>query len=321
MALGVSDGTDAELVQTPGNPCPDNAETLWLEGLGGCRLRTVRWMSGVDQPVGSVLLLHGFSEFIEKYFETAQHLLNRGWHVVTFDWRGQGLSERLNSAVGQRGYVEDFEHFAFDARAVFDQLIEPLPGKRLLMGHSMGGNLALRLLQDHEPRFDAAVVCAPMLGLFRLPLWLARVVSRAYVALGKDADFVWGGAERDFSDTAVNVLTTDAARFARNQSILRACPELATHAPTWRWLREASVSSARVSAKSRARQIDTPTLIVAAECDKVVSIKGYERFAAASEWVRVEQIDGAEHEVLQESDELQAQFWDSFDRFTHQHGN
>lgn len=308
----------APLVQTPGNPCPSGAQTFWIEGLGGCRLRAVRWISDAQTPVGTVLLLHGYSEFIEKYFETAQNLLNRGWNVVTFDWRGQGLSERLNEDVGQRGYVEDFEHFAFDARAVFDQLVEPLQGRRLLMGHSMGGNLALRLLQDHQPRFDAAVVCAPMLRLHRLPLWLARVVTRAYVALGKDTQFVWGGAERDFSDAAVNVLTSDAARFARNQSVLRANPELATHAPTWRWLREASVSSARVSAKSRARQIDTPTLIIAAECDKVVSTKPYEAFANASEWVRVEQIDGAEHEALQERDELQARLWALFDRFTDQ---
>ncbi len=305
------------LVKTPGNPCPDGAETSWIEGLGGRRLRAVRWLSHANQPSGTVLLLHGFSEFIEKYFETAQSLLDRGWNVVTFDWRGQGLSERLHVDAGQRGYVEDFEHFAFDARLVFQKLVEPLPGRRLLMGHSMGGNLALRLLQDHEPRFDAAVVCAPMLSLYRLPLWLARVVTRAYIALGKDTAFVWGGAERDYSDDAVNVLTTDARRFARNQAVLRACPELATHAPTWRWLREASVSSARVRAKSRARQIDTPTLLVAAECDKVVSTKGYSSFVRASAWLRLEQIDGAEHEILQERDELRARFWALFDRFTY----
>lgn len=318
MAVEHIDNSAPPLVQVPGNPCPPNAKTFWLEGLGGRRLRVVRWLSDVESPIGTVLLLHGFSEYIEKYFETAQNLLNRGWHVVSFDWRGQGLSERLHADAGQRGYVEDFEHFAFDARLVFDTFVEPLPGKRLLMGHSMGGNLALRLLQDHQPRFDAAVVCAPMLGLYRLPLWIARVVTRAYVALGKDTQFVWGGAERDLSDAAVNVLTTDDARFARNQSVLRACPDLVTHAPTWRWLREAAVSSARVKARSRARQIDTPTMLIAAECDKVVSIRGYGRFATASEWLRLEQIDGAEHEILQERDELQAKLWALFDQFTRQ---
>ena len=53
-----------------------------------------------EKPRGTVLLLHGRTEFIEKYYPVIEKLLQRGFAVATLDWRGQGLSER---PVGHRG--------------------------------------------------------------------------------------------------------------------------------------------------------------------------------------------------------------------------
>ena len=57
---------------------------------------------------GIVVLLGGRSEFIEKYSETVDQLLVRKLDVVTFDWRGQGLSDRLLPN-RYKGYVETYE--------------------------------------------------------------------------------------------------------------------------------------------------------------------------------------------------------------------
>lgn len=308
------------LIELADWPAPAGAELAWHSGLGGARLRVARWRTGVQPARGTVLLLHGFSEFIEKYLETVEGFLERGFSVVTFDWRGQGLSDRLMQSdaaagLGRAGFVEDFEHFAFDARSVFDAFVRDEPGAKVLVGHSMGGNLALRLLEDREPVVDAAVVCAPMLGIKRLPLWFARVMTRLYLWLGKGEQYVWGGADRSLDDDADNVLTSCTRRFARNQAYLRACPDLATHAATWRWVREASVSIARVKAKSRAAQINTPTLIAAAGRDQVVSTSGYDAFAAHSAHVHVEVFEDAEHEIFQERDALRSKLWNAIETF------
>ena len=64
-------------------------------------------MDAVVEPRGTVAILGGRGEFIEKYFEVAEDLLSRGLAVATMDWRGQGGSERpLRNA--RKGHVDDF---------------------------------------------------------------------------------------------------------------------------------------------------------------------------------------------------------------------
>ena len=48
-----------------------------------------------EKSTGTVLLQQGHNEFIEKYLETIQEFIDRGYSVVCFDWRGQGMSERM----------------------------------------------------------------------------------------------------------------------------------------------------------------------------------------------------------------------------------
>ncbi len=39
---------------------------------------------------GTVVLLPGRTEYVEKYGRAAGDLVARGWSVITVDWRGQG---------------------------------------------------------------------------------------------------------------------------------------------------------------------------------------------------------------------------------------
>ena len=53
------------------------------------------WSGCQSELRGTVLLLNGRKEYLEKYHETICDLNDRGFAVVSFDWRGQGLSDRL----------------------------------------------------------------------------------------------------------------------------------------------------------------------------------------------------------------------------------
>jgi lysophospholipase len=83
------------LIETEGNPVPGNHVAGWFEGSGGkgCAMQssspTRTWARG------TVVLLQGRNECIEKYYETIRHFTGRGLWVATFDWRGQGRSDRL----------------------------------------------------------------------------------------------------------------------------------------------------------------------------------------------------------------------------------
>jgi lysophospholipase len=85
--------TIALLIETAGNPVPATCRGL-VRSAGGKRLRYAIFKSDTTRARGTVVLLQGRNECIEKYYETIEHFTRRGLWVATFDWRGQGLSDR-----------------------------------------------------------------------------------------------------------------------------------------------------------------------------------------------------------------------------------
>jgi len=104
----------------------------------------------------TVMLVHGYAEHIGRYSHVFRLLREKGYGVVAHDHRGHGLSD------GRRGHVERYETYLDD----LDLITASLPaGLRIILGHSMGGLLALHYLLHRRPRFDAAIILAPYLGL------------------------------------------------------------------------------------------------------------------------------------------------------------
>src|SRR6185437_12354758 len=153
-----------KLVSIPANPVPDNAVAGSIKTPDGVTLRYVRFAPPPGRK-GTVVLLQGRAEFIEKYFETARDLRARGFAVATFDWRGQGLSDR---ALGdrQKGYVRDFSQYAVDLDAIMEQVVLPdCPPPYFALGHSMGGAVAIRACHSGSRWFERVVLSAPMVAL------------------------------------------------------------------------------------------------------------------------------------------------------------
>src|SRR3546814_12809046 len=83
---------DDILHPTPDNPAPDNVTAGHFTGHRGVKLRYAICRSEISPARGTVVLLHGRNEFIERYFETIRHLNAMGLWVATFDLPGQGGS-------------------------------------------------------------------------------------------------------------------------------------------------------------------------------------------------------------------------------------
>ena len=65
---------------------------FWLTAADGVRLRVGLWSHPGAQ--GTVLLLPGRTEYVEKYGRAAADLRSRGYATLAIDWRGQGLADR-----------------------------------------------------------------------------------------------------------------------------------------------------------------------------------------------------------------------------------
>src|ERR1700761_8916833 len=110
-----------DLVSTADNPIPDGGTVGVVSTNDGVSLRYASWTGG-GQTKGTVCLCQGRTEFIEKYFEVVRELRARGYGVVTFDWRGQGLSDRALPD-RRKGHVESFDQYNADLEAVIEQAL------------------------------------------------------------------------------------------------------------------------------------------------------------------------------------------------------
>src|SRR6476661_11087294 len=108
-----------KLVSIPANPVPDGVVAGGIKTSDGVNLRFARWAPPPGRK-GTVVVMQGRAEFIEKYFETVRDLRARGFAVATFDWRGQGLSDRALSD-RRKGHVRNFNEYANDLSAIMEQ--------------------------------------------------------------------------------------------------------------------------------------------------------------------------------------------------------
>ena len=190
---------------------PGNGYALWRETPDGVRLRIGVWPA--ENAVGTILLFNGRTEYIEKYGRVAVDLTAAGYNVVSLDWRGQGLSARLNRDP-MLGYVRKFTDYQKDVATLVATVRDlGLAGPLYLLAHSMGGGIGLRSLLEGLP-VRRAVFSAPMWGIYVEPLLrpFAPLLFVLSVALGLGLRYAPGIGnkayilETDFKD---NSLTTD----------------------------------------------------------------------------------------------------------------
>lgn len=303
---------------TPGNPVPPGGTLVALRAADGVALRAAHWPAAARTPKGTVCLLQGRAEFIEKYYETIAELRRRGFAVVAFDWRGQGESGR-EVADAHKGHVSRFDAYRRDLKAVEEALLLPvMPHPHVCLAHSMGGAIALIGAAEGWLPFRRIVAVAPMLSI-RMIRWpaAAAVLARLLHAVGLGRAYIPGGKPQSIATKpfAGNRLSGDPVRYARNAEAARAVAAGAVGDPTIAWLVGAFRLMRRLRDPRTAAAIGVPTLILAAGADPVCGTATTERFAARLKAGHLLLLPGARHEILSERDPVRDDFWAAFDAF------
>ena len=303
------------LYDTPDNPVPDVAQAGYFRTYDRRRVRYAVFACDRPKSRGTIVLLHGRNEVIEKYFETIRDLTAMGFWVATFDWRGQGGSERLLSDP-LKGYVRRFSDYELDLERFIEHVV--LPDTRLpfyLVAHSTGGLVALAAAPGLTTRIERMVLTAPFVALG------GQAVGQRRLALLMRIGCLAGFATLpvgNFSHPVPfenNGLTSDPIRFQRNNAIVDSVPELALGRPTVRWLDEALRTMKRVVRQEHLGRIRIPTLVISPTLDPIVPAAALEALDERFRAGHLLAIDGARHEILQERDVYRAQALAAIDRF------
>ena len=131
------------------------AEEDTFVGVRGLRIHVRTWLPA-SPPAGVVVMAHGFAEHGGRYAAVAERLVASGIAVRAPDHRGHGLSE------GKRTSVVRFADYVDDLATVVAQARQRWSSQRVvLLGHSMGGLIALDLAVRPGPPLDGLVLSAP----------------------------------------------------------------------------------------------------------------------------------------------------------------
>ncbi len=306
------------LYETEGNPVPENGVAGRLRMRDGKHVRYARFAATARPLKGTVIIVPGRNECIEKYFETIRDLSARGLGSLVFDLRGQGASDRL-IADPMRGYVRSFNQYVSDLEEIFEQVALPdCRGPFYMLAHSTGSLVALLAAPALVNRVRRMVLLAPLIefGSSSLSLHNMRRITGLLYYLGLGSLYAGGGPRPEGGPPfSVNKLTTDHARYARNQGICNTHPQLALGGPSVAWVHAACAAAETLQEPDFLARIHTPLLIVAAGADEVVSTPAIERLAARIRSGSLITIDGARHELLQEADLYREQVLAAFDAF------
>ena len=297
-----------------------------MQSHDGLSIRVATWGPTTGAPKGTICLLQGRAEFIEKYYEVINDLRQRGFAVALMDWRGQGGSERL-VADPLKGHVRSFDNYGKDLKAFIHQYVLPdCPPPHFALAHSMGALILLKTLPELRTIFDRALLCAPLVELAQEQRRLfgknlrhstVRRMSGLMRMLGMGGRYVLG-AERSPLDRMgfdVNPLTSDGPRYDRNRSYVEDFPELGLAGPTNAWINECCKAIRLLKDSDFVTQIHTPILVVTASRDRIVSSDAAEYFARTLRCGHAVSVAGARHEIMMERDLLREQFWAAFEAF------
>lgn len=306
------------LVSTIENPVPDGAVLHWIDN-GGVLLRCARWPAGTREVKGTICLIQGRTEYIEKYYEVISDFRSRGFAVLAFDFRGQGGSDRLLNQP-MRGHVDTFSDYVSDLETVMSEVLLPeCPAPFYAVGHSMGGAIMLHSLEKGRLVFDRIVLSAPMIALSRKRPKQKTMARMAKLLNG------FGLGERgipfvrqknfDKTDISQNVMTSDETRFQKTKRLREKAPFLRVGKPTIGWMHAACLAMESFEDIEFGDNNRTPVLVVACGNDEVVSLAAIEKLAHSmrSLWHIV--VPGARHEIMQERDLFRDQFFAAFDAF------
>ena len=299
----------------------ENGQIIFKRSEDGRRLRIALWKAKKQNAHGTVFFLNGHREFIEKYSETFEFLVEKGFNVITLDWRGWGLSDRPFPSRPKVQHISSISEYQLDLDVVIGFAKERnLTTPWHLVAHSLGCLLGLRRLVLEPECFSKYIFLSPLWGNMRS---IPKPIQRLLLRCEKTLEFLWltritNQNPKKYQpypltvDFKENTLTSDEKQFYRLQMLLKENTELHSGAPTLGYL------IAILKEINELNQTVLPNrkiLVLLAGEERITDNNAATGFIKNHYFINVEKIKKAQHEILIEKEEIRREALSLIHRF------
>jgi len=275
-----------------------------FEGTGNLSIAYAKFEEGADSS--ALILLPGKSESFLKYAELIYDLRDCGYSLYLMDHRGMGFSDRSIQDDSDKVHIEEFDDYVSDVRMFIETVVNARPHKKMiLLGHSLGGAVALRYLVTNSEEIGGAILCSPMIQIDTGGKPARAVYSFCRIAgwFGQGRSYAPGHGPWKTGVFDGNILTHSQQRWTSwREQLVPSYPQLQSGGPTNRWVQQ-SISAGWEILKD-AHKVEVPILMLQAGLDEMVKPEGQQKVTDQLGRCELERFPDAYHEILMETDEI-----------------
>ncbi|MCR5143682.1 MAG: alpha/beta hydrolase [Lachnospiraceae bacterium] len=290
----------------------DVLEEGYFESCDGKKIHYARAIHPDEKA--SLVISHGFCEFIPKYLEVIYYFYQMGYSVFMLEYRGHGFSQRGCKALENeldKVYVKNYQEYVEDLHGFMDQVVtkESLTRKYILFAHSMGGCIATLFLQQYPNYFKKAILSTPMLEMdykdksvftVNMLFILSKILrwGKKYLPGQKGFDNIYKyEGSSSMSETRYRYV------FEMRQSE----PHYTTYSGTYAWARASAKATKKL--QKNASKVRIPVLLFQAGLDTMVKSGGQDKFAENAVNVKMVRYDASKHEIFNASEEIRRDYY------------
>ena len=216
-----------------------------------------------------VILIHGLAASLHDWDDLMPELVQSGHAAYAVDLLGHGDSPRLDARAYRMDWI--FEHFFNWMKSL--RLTEPV----ILIGHSMGGHVALEYARRASAWTRGLILVAPFYSRFQLPFLLRNTYGRTNLSefiVGRTPDWLFRWFVH-MSSTAIG----------HSVGALRALPERIRMQTILDYKRTAPgiyhIPNVITDMSQHLHEINTPTLVVWGDQDKTLAPASFPRLVSS----------------------------------------
>jgi alpha-beta hydrolase superfamily lysophospholipase len=253
-----------------------------FEGAGGLKIHFQFFKP--KKYKGVIIYIHDRGEHSGRYIYTIEHLIDKGFAFYGFDHRGNGRSE------GKRGHIDNMNDYINDLWTFINIVKKREEDKKyFILGHSMGGLIGIRFVEEHADVVDGVIVTSTALKL-------KKGVPKFRKFIGEKLSNLWP----KFS--MKNVI--DPVYLSHDKDVVKKYmeDEMVHNKITSRFFTE--MMKAMKIAMEKAEKVEVPFLILHAGRDEISdpdgSVEFYEKLGSQDKKLII--YDGFYNEILNEVD-------------------